>query len=159
PLPVPSPGGVMSVGLVDPLSDRLQASYRDYVDIRDRSQSFSGLAAYTNAVAGFAAGPDSLPTLRAGLSVSDNFFRVLAIEPQLGRTFRPDEGEAPGRDAVVILGHDFWEQQLGGDRAILGRIVRLNGIEFTVVGVAPPGFPGLDLFRRNDFYVPLMMWP
>ena len=59
----------------------------------------------------------------------------------------------------MILGHDFWEQQFGGDRSILGRTVRLNGIEFTVVGVAPPAFTGLDQFARFDFYAPLMMWP
>ncbi len=65
----------------------------------------------------------------------------------------------PGRDAVVILGHDMWERQFGADRSVLGRRVRLNGIEFTVIGVAPAGFAGLDQYVRNQFYAPLMMWP
>ena len=91
--------------------------------------------------------------------VSGNFFSVMRVEPRLGRTFRSDEAQVPGRDAVVILGHDFWEQQFGGERSILGRKVLLNGIEFTVIGVAPDSFPGLSQFVRYDFYAPLMMWP
>ena len=59
----------------------------------------------------------------------------------------------------MILGHDFWERQFGADRSILGRTVPLSGIEFTVVGVAPAGFTGLDQYVRFQFYAPLMMWP
>ena len=91
--------------------------------------------------------------------VSGNFFRVIGVEPELGRAFRPDEDQVPGRDAVVILGHDFWQRQFGADRSILGRTVRLNGIDFTVVGVTPAGFTGLDQYVRYEFYAPLMMWP
>ncbi len=58
-----------------------------------------------------------------------------------------------------ILDHDLWEQQLGGDPAAIGRTVRLNGVAFTVVGVAPPSFKGFNSFYRTDFYAPIMMWP
>jgi predicted permease len=161
PLPVPRPGEVMTVGSTASIQgfSNLVASYRDYVDIRDRSKSFQGLAAFTDSTVGFATERDALPKLRIGMLVSGNFFSVMRVEPQLGRTFRPDETEVPGRDAVVILGHDFWEQQFGGDRSILGRKVLLNGIEFTIVGVAPESFTGLDQLVRFDFYAPLMMWP
>src|SRR5262245_47144517 len=91
--------------------------------------------------------------------VSGNFFSVMRVEPQLGRTFRADEVQVPGRDTVVILGHDFWEQEFGGERSVLGRKVLLNGLEFTVVGVAPDWFTGLSQLVRFDFYAPLMMWP
>ena len=60
---------------------------------------------------------------------------------------------------MVILGHDFWEHTFGTNRSILGRTVRLNGIEFRVIGVVPPGFPGLDQCIQFQFYAPLMMWP
>jgi len=157
PLPVPRPDEVLTVGWT--VRGRLVASYRDYVDVRDRSESFEGLVAFTTATAVFATEPDSLPRLSMGMLVSGNFFPVLGVEPQLGRDFRPEEDEVPGRDAVVILGHDFWEQQFGGDRSILGRTVRLHGIEFTVIGVAPASFTGLDQYSRFEFYAPLMMWP
>ena len=161
PLPVPRPGEVVTVGSTASIQgfSNLVASYRDYVDIRARSTTFEGLAAFTDSTVGFAAEPDAVPKLRIGMLVSGNFFMAMRIEPQLGRAFRPEEDQVPGRDAVVVLGHDFWEQQFGGDRSILGRAVRLNGIDFTVVGVAPAEFTGLDRLARFDFYAPLMMWP
>jgi predicted permease len=160
PLPVPRPGEVITVGSTASIEgfSSVVASYRDYVDIRDRSESFEGLAAFTESIVGLATERDGLPRLRIGMLVSGNFFSVMRVEPQLGRTFRSDEVQVPGRDAVVILGHDFWEQQFGGDRSVLGRKVLLNGIEFIVVGVAPDSFTGLSQLR-SDFYAPLMMWP
>jgi macrolide transport system ATP-binding/permease protein len=58
----------------------------------------------------------------------------------------------------VMLSHDLWQRQFGGDPAILGRTVRLDGIAFTVVGVTPAGFTGLDQYVRDEFYAPLAMW-
>ena len=91
--------------------------------------------------------------------VSAQFFPGHGRRASAGPRLSTRRGQVPGRDAVVILGHDFWEQQFGADRSILGRTVRLNGIDFTVVGVTPAGFTGLDQFVRFDFYAPLMMWP
>ena len=81
----------------------------------------------------------------------------MGVAPELGRTFRPDEDQAPGRDAVVVLDYKLWEQQFAADRSILGKKVRLNGMEFTVIGVAPERFVGMDQYVRPAFYVPLMM--
>jgi putative ABC transport system permease protein len=158
PLPVPSPGGVLTAG--SPVGGRgsLSASYRDYVDIRDRSRTFGGLAAFTSVSAAFAVNPATPPRPSVGMLSSDNLFEVMGVAPHLGRAFRPGDDQVPGRDAVIVLGHDFW-LQLGGDRSMLGRDVRLNGIPFTVIGVAPPGFSGLDQYTRFEFYVPLTMWP
>ena len=68
--------------------------------------------------------------MRMGMLVSDNFFDVLGIQPALGRRFTPSEGQVPGRDAVVVLGHDFWNNALAGDGSILGSTVVLNGVDF-----------------------------
>jgi macrolide transport system ATP-binding/permease protein len=84
---------------------------------------------------------------------------VLGVTPVVGRGFRPDEDQVPGRDAVVVLGNTMWEQEFGSDPGVLGRTIRLNGIEFTVIGVTPPEFTGLDPIVRTDFYIPLMMSP
>jgi hypothetical protein len=106
---------------------------------RERDSSH-GLVAFTSSVVGFATGPAAVPKQSIGMLVSGNFFRVIGVEPELGRDFRPEEDQVPGRDAVVILGHDFWEQHFGADRSILGRTVRLNGIELTETrGCIPPG--------------------
>src|SRR5205085_11283674 len=95
--------------------------------------------------------------IKGGQLVSGNFFRVLGVEPQVGRGFRDDEDAVPGRDAVIVLGRDFWHHDFGADPAVVGRKVRLNGAEFTIVGVAPESFTGLLTFSRPDFYAPLAM--
>jgi len=81
------------------------------------------------------------------------------VAPSLGRAFRAEEDSVPGRDAVVVLSHDFWAQQLGADPSFLGRKIRLNGIEFTVIGVAPERFTGVEPFIPTEFYLPLAMYP
>jgi len=161
PLTVPRPAEVLTVGSTSASTIRqnLPASYRDYVDVRDRSRSFEGLVAFRDDVVGFASGTDALPKLTIGMLVTGNFFPVMGVEPELGRAFRPDEDEVPGRDAVVMLGHDFWLREFGADRSVIGRTIRLNGIEFTVIGVTPARFTGLDQYIRYAFYAPLMMWP
>ena len=159
PLAVPRPAELLTVGAVNRFEDSLDSSYRDYVDIRDRNRSFEGLTAFAKSTAGFAASADAPAKLAIGLLVSGNFFHVIGVEPQFGRDFRPEEDQVQGRDAVVILGHEFWMQQFGGDPSVLGRAVRLNGADFTIVGVAPRGFTGVDQFVRFQFYIPLMMWP
>jgi putative ABC transport system permease protein len=159
PLGVPRPDEVLAVGSRESFPPRLVSSYREYIDLRDRSNSFEGLLASTTVTAVFVPEPGALPRVRMGMAVSGNFFSVLGIEPALGRDFRPEEHEVPGRDAVVILGHDFWLQQFSGDRSVLGRTVRLGGFDWTIIGVAPAGFTGLDQYSRFEFYAPLMMWP
>jgi hypothetical protein len=81
------------------------------------------------------------------------------VTPTIGRDFRADEDQVPGRDAVIILGHTLWEQEFDADPGVLGRRVRISGLDFTVVGITPRSFTGMDQFARYDFYVPLMMSP
>lgn len=159
PLTVPRPGNLLILGWIDQFGESVDSSYRDYVDVRDRSTSFERMAAFTSQAVAFAVDANDVPRMRIGNLVSDTFFPTVGVTPQLGRDFRPEDNEVPGRDAVVILGHDFWLEQFGGDRSVLGRTVRLNGVEFTVIGVAPSGFAGLDQYTRYEFYAPLMMWP
>jgi len=63
----------------------------------------------------------------------------------------------PGRNSVVVLGPDFWKHEFASDPGVLGRTIRLNGTEFTVIGVAPETFPGMQIFEHPDFYMPLAM--
>ena len=161
PLPVARPGEVLTVGSSMSIEgfSNLVTSYRDFVDIRDRNKSFDGLVAFTSLRAGLATRPDVLPKLGIGMLVSGNFFTVMGVQPDLGRAFRIEDDQVPGRDAVVVLGRTLWEKQFDADPDVLGRRVRINGVEFTVIGVAPAEFTGMDQFVRYDFYVPLMMWP
>jgi len=160
PLPVASPGDLVNIGSDYLISDHrfTFTSYPNYIDIRDRSATFDGLAAFAVVTTGFAERSGELPHITVGMAVTGNIFRVLGVAPQLGRAFRQDEDKVPGRDAVVVLSHGLWEQ-LGSDPRILGRNVRIGGIDFNVIGVAPDGFTGPEKYRRPAFYVPIMMWP
>jgi len=138
PYPVPRPGNVVT--LVSTSRDNAFGgfSYREYLDIRAHTKSYDGVVAGTTlASVGFSADPGAAPRVRAGMLVSGNYFRVLGVEPQVGRGFRDEEDTVPGRDAVMVLGPGFWKHEFGGDPSVVGRVVRLNGTDFTVVGVAP----------------------
>ena len=99
----------------------IRSSYPDYIDVRNRSRSFDGLAAFTYVTAGFAADSKATPKLKMGMLASGNLFAVMGIEPVVGRAFRPEEDQVPGRDAVVVLASAMWEQEFGSDPAVLGR--------------------------------------
>lgn len=158
PLPVPRSGDVLTVNS-STLNGAGGSSYRDYLDFRDHSRSFQGLVAFTGTEVGLSARPDALPQMKYGLLATGNFFRALGVELELGRSFLSQEDQVPGRDAVVVLSHELWEQEFAADPAIIGRKVRLSGIDFTVVGVAPEKFTGLDLYLHPEFYIPIMMSP
>jgi putative ABC transport system permease protein len=85
--------------------------------------------------------PEEIPTQ----SVTTNFFTLLGVNPALGRAFEPDD-ELPDRDAIVILSHGLWQRRFGGDPAIVGKTIKLNGSVFTVIGVMPPDF---QFFVKN----------
>ena len=158
PYPVPRPRDVVTLVSTSRDNGFDTFSYREYLDIRDHTKSYDGVVANAPPGAvGFSAEPRATPLVRGGMMVSGNYFRVLGVEPKLGRGFREDEDKVPGRDAVVVLAPDFWKREFASDPSIVGRTVRLNGAEFTVIGVAPETFPGMFIFARPDFYIPLAM--
>jgi putative ABC transport system permease protein len=160
PLPVPRSGEVVTV--VGQARDvgfgNRDVSYPDYVDLRDRSKSFRNLVAYTIVISSFARRTDEPAQRKVGMSVSGNFFDAMEVSAALGRTFRRDEDQAPGRDPVVVLDHDEWMQQFAADPAIVNSRVHLGGVEFTVIGVSPAGFTGIDHDVKPAFYIPLAMY-
>jgi predicted permease len=161
PLPVRNPDRVVTINTAAfaPFGSNPPISYPDYADLRERNRTFDGLVAASYAFVGFSPDAATQPRMKFGLYVSGNFFRVLGIEPALGRGFRPDEDQVEGRDAVVILGHDFWVGQFGADPAAVGSRIRLSGVEFLVIGVAPERFTGIDTVFRPQMFVPMAMSP
>ena len=158
PYPVPHPGDVVTLVSTSRDNSFDSFSYREYLDIRDHTKSYEGVTANAPlGTVGFSAEPQATPLIRGGMLVSGNYFRVLGVEPQLGRGFREDEDRVPGRDAVAVLGPDLWKREFAGDPSVVGRTIRLNGTDFTVIGVAPDTFPGMQVFARPDLYMPLAM--
>jgi predicted permease len=128
-----------------------------YQDLRDRSgDAFESMAAWYFAPMSVSA--DERSERLMGMLVSADFFQTFGVAPLLGRPFLPgEESVGPGAHPVAVLGHGFWQERFGGDPAIVGRTLILNGHPFEVVGVAPPAFMGPVNFADIPIYVPLMM--
>jgi putative ABC transport system permease protein len=132
-------------------------AYPVYTHFRDHNTSFEALSAhYSTAPLDLATSDGDSQTLN-GAVVSANYFSTLGISPTLGRFFSPDEDIVPDRDRVAVISHGFWQSRFGGDKAVLGRQIRLNGKEFTIVGVTPPQFQGVSPGYPNDVWIPTMM--
>jgi len=159
PLGVSKPNEVWTVAPKDPDNPFAGLSYPDYVDVRDQSRTMTDLVGSMVFRFGFSASPEALSKTKYGLLVSGNLFDAMGVSPVLGRAFRPDEAEVSGRDAVVVLGNDFWKDEFAGDPNVIGRSIRLNGLDFTVIGVAPETFTGMDELIRAAMFVPVSMAP
>jgi putative ABC transport system permease protein len=129
-------------------------SYPDYVDLRQRTQSFSGLLAF-HADWGSITGNGN-PERVYVETISADYFKVLGIKPLLGRFLRPAEEEQPGKTPSVVISYALWQSRLGGDPAIIGKSIQINRMLCTIVGVAPPGFVGCMIGLRTDIWAPLV---
>jgi len=90
--------------------------------------------------------------------VSGNFFQVLGAEPLMGRPFTPEDADAPGRQPVAVVSYRYWQQTLAADTAVLGKVIAINDTPFTVIGVMPPKFYGVELNEESpDMWLPLTM--
>jgi predicted permease len=156
PLPVKNPAAMFDVSSTTPDNPLEGMSFPDYRDLRDKNRSFSGLAAYRLTTLAVASNPAAPAQIRFANLVSDNFFAVAGVSPSAGRAFPSDEA-TPSAQPVAMLSYDFWQQNYAGGVSILGSHLRLNGIVFTIIGVTPESFTGLDRFIRPSIFVPLGM--
>lgn len=145
PLPVPDTDRVVRIANSTPEHLEAAFSYPEYQDYVDRSHSFSGIASYETPLVAFAAGPTQQPRMVLGMPVSGNLFSILQVTPVIGRGFLPEEDSVPGRDAVVVISYDVWQQDFSGSTDVIDREVRINGHLFNVIGVAPKSFSGVEL--------------
>jgi predicted permease len=130
-------------------------SYPDYVDYRDRNEVLSGLMLYELSPMSLNSGGESERVW--GSVVTGNYFDVLGVQAALGRTFLPSEDRTPGAAPVVVLSHAYWQRRFGGDPAVVGQALKLNGHDFTVVGIAAEDFGGTYAGLSLDAWVPVMM--
>jgi predicted permease len=159
PLPgAAEPGRLIVVERTRPdRSGSVNASHVYYLNLRDRSRTLEGMAAWSNVTLSIAVADEGHAAV--GNIVSGNYFAVLGVRPALGRFFGPEEDRSPLAHPVVVVSHDFWRTRLGADPAVVGRNVSVNGQPFTLIGVAPARFQGVFTVLRTDAWVPLMMQP
>jgi predicted permease len=133
---------------------RAPASYPDYLDYREQAQGFEGMAAVTG-TSEFSLNRGGEPELVKGEFVTTNYFDVLGVGAALGRTFSAEEGRTPV--PVAVVSRHFWRTRFDSDPGLVGRQISLNGLGFTVVGVAPENFIGTEVGLDRELWVPLSM--
>jgi len=135
---------------------RAPISYPDYVDYKEQTHSFEGMAALTG-TSEFSLTGGAEPELIKGEYVTENYFDVLNVAALKGRTFVKEEGQAA--TPVVVLSEHLWRIRFNSDPAIVDQKISLNGLSFTVVGVAPKDFIGTEVGLNRELWVPLPMQP
>ncbi|MFZ0272808.1 MAG: ABC transporter permease [Acidobacteriaceae bacterium] len=148
-LPVRDPGRIVM------FSEGNSFSWPDYLDYRDQTTAVfaKGIAAHFPLIPASIGGKGE-PERVWGQSVSGNFFPMLDVPMTLGRSILPED-DTVARDHVVVLSSGLWRRRFAADPNIVNRDVALNGQHYTVVGVAPPGFYGVDRGIASEFWVPL----
>jgi predicted permease len=136
---------IIALRRANPVRDwkQMNVSQHDFADYRAQQRSFEALAGFTNGTVNVSG--SEKPERFDGAYMTANAFDVLRARPLLGRTFRPGE-DAVGAPAVVVLGYDLWQSRFNGDRALIGRTIRVNGEQAEVIGVMPKGFK----FPQNE---------
>ncbi|MFN7920680.1 MAG: ABC transporter permease [Bryobacteraceae bacterium] len=155
PLPVADPATLFSVH-----PDRGRGpshSYPAYRDLRDRNQVLSGLAAVRIAPVHMSRGTANSRIW--GYLASGNYFEVLGVKPAVGRFFGPADDVTRGGHAVAVLSYGCWQRLFAGDPAVAGRGAKINGLDYTILGVAPAGFFGTEVLINPDVWIPMAMQP
>ena len=153
PLPINDPGKVV---FVDSQAG-IAVSFPDYRELRDNTAAFSGLAGYRISPMSFES--DGNPRRVWGYLATGNYFDVLGIKPVLGRFFHREDDLQPGASPHAVLSYSFWQTSFGSDHSIVGKTVRINGLTYNILGVAPPEFHGTEVFFWPELWVPMMMQP
>jgi len=154
PLDVKNPGEIVQVSATSPLgSDGL--SYREYTTYRDRTQTLAGLIAQTAEFFALQTANDEQARIAFGAFVSGNYFSVFGVQPAMGRPFLAEEDSAAAKDIPALLSYTGWQSRFQSDPQIVGRRIKVDSEQVTIVGVLPERFLGTSYFLRTEMYIPL----
>lgn len=156
PLPVPHPEQLVEVyGTLHQGADYTIQSYLNYKDYRDRNNVFSGLMSYR--FSPMSLSHDNHNERVWGYLVSGNYFDTIGVQPFLGRYFLPEEDQTPGSHPVAVISHACWQKRFASAQNVIGQSLRINNRLFTVIGVTPEGFRGIEIAYAPELFVPTMM--
>src|ERR1700726_2668880 len=162
PLPFPAPQQLVAFGMTNTREKGKQdnlgsLSYPDFFDFRSQNRTLSSIAIFRDGA--FALTGEQGATSLRGVKASAEFFDVLGVNPAMGRTFTRDDEKAGGGPGgfKIILSHDFWKKQFGGEANVLGGTIELDRRQFTVIGVMPAGFQFPISTDPIEFYVTIAL--
>jgi predicted permease len=133
-------------------------SYLDYVDLRDRNRTFESLAMY-NIVGPVGIDTGGNASTAWPYLASGNYFDALGIQPHLGRFYHASDEKGANSAPYLVLSYAYWNGHFHGDANVIGRTVQVNKHQLTIIGVAPPGFRGSELFFSPAFWIPMVEQP
>ena len=152
PMAVARPHQIVEIYTTDSDGTPATSSYPDYLDFRDLPVFDGGAVAYEATLLNLMENGRS--TLLFAEAASGNYFRVLEVQPTLGRLFTTDD-DTPGSPHVAVLGAGFWQRHFGGDPTVIGRSITINGKPITIVGVGPREYTGGFNAIAIDLWVPM----
>lgn len=153
---VVEPGSVVDIGRTVRGSGFDNFGYPLFTVLRDRNTTLQTMAASRWDPNVMSLGTEDGSERMFVTLVSGNYFDVLGTRPAAGRFFLAEEDRTAGTHPVVVLSYGYWQRRFDGDRTLVGRAIRLNGLSFTVVGVTQPGFTGAGIFD-SDAWAPMAM--
>jgi predicted permease len=148
-LPVKDPAGLWVIG--DGLTFQQFRTMRDANDVAE-------LAAYSAVRVNVSVDGGVEPTVDGQL-VSGNYFSLLGVNPILGRSLSLEDDRVPNGHPVAMISHGYWKRRFGFSPSVLGRTISVSGSPFTIIGVTPPEFFGVEVGMDPDIFVPVMMQP
>src|SRR5437773_2784659 len=161
PLPVERPSELVAAYTVDQVTiggfgNQGPISYPNFKDFRERNEFLADMAAYAfpsqvSVITGTTPQPAFVEL------VTGNYFSVLGVKAAKGRVFTAEEDVTRGGAPLAVVSYGFWQRRLGGDPSAVGKVMPLNGAPFTIVGVTPEGFKGINSLISPDMWVPSMM--
>jgi predicted permease len=155
---VSDPNRLVTLNSVTPNGEVVPDSYPDFIDFRDQLKLFDGIA--VSRPMPLTIGKQDHAERVWGELVSGNFFNVLGVRPEAGRLFLPAEfGDAPGKYPIAVISDRYWRSHYGADPSIVGKTLRVNLHELTIVGVAAPEFHGSLPVTAYDIWIPYMEQP
>ena len=158
--PLPGVRGGGSFELVEPRAETGTypgASWREYVDLRERLPAFEDLLAFRMLPVNV--GETTRTERTYAQLVSGNYFSALDLRPALGRFLRPEEATRPGGEPVVVISYEYWQTRFGGSADVLQKTIRVNDRDLTIIGVTPDGFQGTVLGLQFDLWMPATLAP
>ena len=148
--------------LITPANDRngdLGFSYPLYEAVRDENRTLAAIFVRAGGAMSVSVDGQAEIAANGGQYVSGSYFSTLGVQAFAGRTFTPAEDKVPGQNPVAVISYSYWKHRFALRPSAIGKTIYLNGIPFTIIGVTPPRFFGIEVGRSPDITVPMTMYP
>src|SRR6266480_1370252 len=158
-LPVERPNELVFINPTNTPNGDLGFSYPLYEVVRDENRTLAGVFVRAGGAMNVSVDGQAELVPGGGEYVSGSYFSTLGVEAVAGRTFTAAEDKVPGQNPVAVISYGYWKRRFALSPSAIGKTIYLNGIPFTIIGVTPLRFSGIEVGRSPDITVPMAMYP